>query len=130
MLGESAMLDHVISAILVIVGIINFVPVAGVMSSAALAKAYGIDAPTGDVLVLLRHRAVLLGIVGGFICISAFLSHLQVAAVGMAYVSMLTYVQLAWGAGNELLRIKKIDVAAIMLLSVIPVLWMMTAVKT
>lgn len=123
------MLDLVISAILVIVGVINFVPVAGVLSSAALAKAYGIDPPTGDVLVLLRHRAVLFGIVGGFIITSAFLTYLQGAAVVMAYVSMLSYVQLAWNAGNELLSIKKIDVVAILLLSIVPVLWMMTEVR-
>lgn len=116
--------DYVVSATLVAVGAINIVPLAGVLSSEALAKAYGIEQPTGDVLVLLRHRAVLFGIIGGLIIVSAFVPNLQVASVAVAYISMVSFILLAGSVGKELSRVKKIDLVATLLLSVVPVVWL------
>lgn len=114
------------SGILVVVGLINFVPVAGMVSSQAVSRAYGIDEPSGDLALLLRHRAALFGIVGGFIIISAFFQPLQLAAVIMAYTSMLSFLVLAslvGPIGASLLRVRNIDIFAIVLLSVVPVIW-------
>lgn len=120
------MQELTVSLILVMVGLINFAPVAGMVSSQAVSKAYGIDPPSGDLAVLLRHRAALFGIVGGFILISAFIQSLQLAAVIMAYLSMLSFVALAscvGPIGASLIRIRNIDVAAIVLLSAVPAIW-------
>ncbi len=115
-----------ISVILVLVGLINFGPVAGVFSSQTLSKAYGIDEPTGDLALLLRHRAALFGIVGGLIIVAAFVEPLQVAAVIMGYLSMLSFVALAASVGPvgaKLTRVRNIDVAAIVLLTCVPAIW-------
>ena len=125
-MGE--MLELTVSVVLVLVGLINFAPVVGMVSSSAIARAYGMDEPAGDLAVLLRHRAVLFGIVGGFIVLSAFMPTLQVAAVTMAYISMGSYVALVMAAGisnPKLVRIKNIDVVAIALLSIVPIVWVL-----
>lgn len=120
------MQELAVSVILIVVGLINFVPVAGVVSSQAVSKAYGIDEPSGDLALLLRHRAALFGIVGGFIIISAFFQPLQLAAVIMAYISMLSFLVLAslvGPVGASLIRVRNIDIGAIVLLSIVPVIW-------
>ena len=120
------MQELAVSVILIVVGLINFAPVAGVVSSQAVSKAYGIDAPSGDLALLLRHRAVLFGIVGGFIIISALFQPLQLAAIIMAYISMLSFLVLAslvGPVGASLIRVRNIDTVAIVLLSIVPVIW-------
>ena len=120
------MQEFAVSFILLVVGLINFLPVAGMVSSQAIAKAYGIDEPSADCALLLRHRAALFGIVGGFIMVSAFYPPLQLAAVIMAYLSMLSFVLLArmvGPIGASLARVRNIDVAASVLLTVVPVIW-------
>ncbi len=120
------MLELAVSVILVVVGLINFVPIAGMVSSQAVSRAYGIKEPSGDLALLLRHRAALFGIVGGLIIISAFIQPLQLTAVIMAYLSMLSFVALAslvGPIGANLIRVRNIDVVAIVLLSVVPAIW-------
>lgn len=120
------MQDFAVSFILIVVGLINFLPVVGVVSSQAIAKAYGVDEPSADSALLLRHRAALFGIVGGFIMVSALFEPLQLAAVIMAYLSMLSFVLLArmvGPIGASLSRVRNIDVVAIVLLTAVPVIW-------
>jgi len=119
--------DIAVSVILVVVGLVNFAPVTAMVSSRALARAYGIDEPSGDLAVLLRHRALLFGALGGFIIVSAFFPSLQVAAVIMAYICMVGFVMLAASSGTvgaKLTRVRNIDIGAIVLLSIVPVVWM------
>lgn len=120
------MTELAITVILVVVGLVNFAPLAGVISSTALGRAYGIDPPTGDQEILLRHRAVLFGLVGALIIASAFRTELQILAVVMGAASMLSFVALAWSVGTPGPKIRKvvaIDVGACVLLAVVPLLW-------
>jgi hypothetical protein len=110
----------IVSVLLIAAGLINFIPVAGILSAEILASAYGIQAPEGDLLILLRHRALLLGILGALIIISAFRRHLQPAAILAGLVSMLGFVALALGAGEygtEIRKVVIIDVLALVALA-------------
>jgi len=89
------MLERTIFILLIAVGLVNVLPVAGVLSASILADAYGIAAPEGDLLILMRHRALLFGIVGGIIITAAFRPHLQPTAIIVGLVSMLGFVVLA-----------------------------------
>lgn len=112
-------MERVICVLLVVVGIINFLPVAGVLSAETLARAYGIDAPEGDLLILMRHRALLFGIIGSLIIASAFYQHLQTAAMIAGFVSMVGFLLLALSAGGYGEKIQGVvvaDVAATVLL--------------
>lgn len=113
-------MNRLVSALLVAVGLVNFLPVVGVLSADILASAYGIAAPAGDLLILLRHRALLFGILGALIIVSAFRRHLQPAAILGGLVSMLGFVVLALGVGDygaELRKVVIIDVIALVALA-------------
>ena len=118
-------MERVISALLILVGLINFAPVFGVVSGQALSNAYGIAIPEGDLLILLRHRALLFGIVGALIVSSAFFRELQVAAMLAGMVSMCGFLVLAFGAegyGEKIHSVVIADVAGTALLAVAIVL--------
>ncbi|QGX40745.1 phosphopantetheine adenylyltransferase [Permianibacter aggregans] len=89
------MLERTIFVLLIAVGLVNVLPVVGVLSASILADAYGIAAPEGDLLILMRHRALLFGIVGGIILTAAFRRHLQPTAIIVGLVSMLGFIVLA-----------------------------------
>ena len=114
-------MKKLVSALLVVVGLVNFLPVIGVLSAENVARAYGIDVPEGDLAILMRHRALLLGIVGALILSSAFLRYLQPAAMIAGLVSMMGFVVLAFTAGDYGDQIHSIviaDVVATVLLLV------------
>lgn len=56
---------------------------------------YGIAADDPDVAVLLRHRAVMLALIGSVLLVSAFRRELRPVAVPVAVISMATYVLFA-----------------------------------
>ena len=115
----------IIQVLLLIVGLINFFPVIGVISADVLVKLYGGEILTGDLLILMRHRAILFGIVGGFIIISAFRPALQTAAIVMGFVTLVGFEILALGAdnlGDKLYRVAMIDIAAIIALAIAAIL--------
>lgn len=112
-------MEKVITFCLVVVGLINFVPVIGVISAQRLELAYSITLAGNDIEILLRHRALLFGILGGFILYSAFNSSYQWVAMIMAGVSMVGFAWLVLTAGgyNEALsKVLFMDVVGILFL--------------
>ena len=117
-------LEKAKSTILVIVGLINLLPVIGVASAEVLATLYGISALDGDLLVLMRHRAVLFGALGGLIIASAFRRHLQPAAIIAGLFAMLGFVALALMAddiGAKIQKVMWVDIFALVGLSVVAI---------
>ena len=115
-------MERVVSALLVIVGLINFLPVAGVLSVEILANAYNIPQPEGDLLILMRHRAVLFGILGAIIIVSAFRRHLQTTATLAAFISMLGFIGLCLASGKygeKIYNVMLVDIAGCVLLAVV-----------
>jgi len=97
-----------ISLCLIIVGLINFVPVVGVLSANQLQGAYNVTLSSNDVIILLRHRALLFGILGGFILFSAFVPFYQSAAMIMAGISMVGFALVAHSVGGFNTSINKV----------------------
>ena len=58
---------------LIVVGLINFLPLVGVYSAQRLESSYSIVLASNDLIILMRHRALLFGVLGGFILYSAFM---------------------------------------------------------
>lgn len=106
-------MNKIISAILILVGLINFYPVIGVISNAMVTNLYLIDAANNDILILLRHRAILLGLLGAFIAHSAFKPELQWSAIIIGLVSMLSFIAIALLIGEYGAGIRKIIIADI-----------------
>ena len=82
--------------LLAIAGLINFLPVIGVISAGKIAGAYDVDWEGRDLELLLRHRALLFGLVGGFLLASVFVPAWQWQAITIAALSMVGFLFLAW----------------------------------
>ena len=104
---------------LVVDGLINFGPVIGVISAQKLESAYSVTLAGNDLAILMRHRALLFGILGAFILYSAFNPFYQPAAMIMGGVSMVGFALLVLGTGgyNEAVgKVLFIDILGIMFL--------------
>jgi len=99
-----------ISILLLIVGVINFLPVIGVLSADKLSGAYSIELIGNDIIILMRHRALLFGLIGGFLLFSVFKPSYQIAAMVMAAISMLGFLYFVWAAGDYNSSISKIAI--------------------
>jgi hypothetical protein len=59
------MSEPLIAAAFIVVGVIHALPVVGVLSRRRIAALYDVDADDPSLAVLLRHRAVLFGVIAG-----------------------------------------------------------------
>ena len=113
-------MKHVVTAIFMLVGLINFLPVLGVLGAAHLETLYGLPITNDDLLLLLRHRAALFGLLGAFIIASAFRDSWRNLAAAAGFASMLSFMLLALPLsehGAALQRVFWIDVIACVLLA-------------
>ena len=119
------MIGKTITLCLVIVGLINLAPVLGVISAQRLEAGYSITLAGNDLAILMRHRALLFGVLGAFILYSAFNPLHQLPAMIMGGVSMVGFAWLviATGGYNEAVgKVLLIDVVGILFLCVAAVL--------
>ena len=101
-----------IVATLLVAGVIHLLPLTGVLGWTHLQRLYGLGASTPDLELLLRHRAVLFGLLGAFLISAAFRPALQTIALAAALISVGSFVALAMrdGLTPELSRVFWIDV--------------------
>lgn len=104
-------MEKIITGILVLVGLINFYPLIGVVSNETVSNLYQINVPNNDILVLLRHRAVLFGLLGAFIIYSAFKPELQWWAIAVGLISMLSFIVIALLVGDYGAGVRKVFIA-------------------
>ncbi len=110
---------YVVSTMLIIVGIIHLLPVIGVLSSERLTSLYGISFSDPNTEILMRHRAVLFGLLGLFLLYAAFQPSLQVIAFVAGFVSVLSFLVLAWsvaGYNAQVARVFVVDIVALICL--------------
>ena len=109
-------MNKIVMALLIIVGLINFLPVIGVLSATNITQAYSVVLTSNDLVILMRHRALLFGIVGGFILYSVIAPQHQVVAMVMAAISMVGYLGLMWSVGgynSSILKVAVVDMVGI-----------------
>ncbi len=114
-------MHRLVSAMLVVVAIIHLLPVSGVLGGARLAGLYGIAVDDPNLAILMRHRAVLFGLLGLFILYAAFRPELQVLAFVAGFVSVLSFIYLAWATGGynpQIGRVFSADVVALVCLTI------------
>ncbi len=105
------MRELAIGGLLMAAGLIKWLPVTGVLGAARLRALYGPDFRDPLVLLLLRHRAVLFGLLGALLMTAAFVSALRVAAIVGGLLSTLSFIGLARSAGPLPARIARIVAA-------------------
>lgn len=100
---------------LLLVGMVHLVPAMVVFAPGRLPTAYGVAVDGPDLELLLRHRAVLLGLVGAACVAAAFSPPLRGAVVVGALLSVTSFAVLAIttvGTGTETGRVARVDVGA------------------
>lgn len=112
---------YVVAGSLVIVALIHIGPIVGVLGNARLAALYGIEISDPNLSILMRHRAVLFGILGAFQLFAAFIPAYQTAAIIGGFVSLVSFLCLTWFVGEynpNLSRVFAIDVFALVCLTI------------
>jgi hypothetical protein len=109
-------MKKIISALLFIVGVIHLLPLAGVIGPEKLSALYGIQVDEPNLSILMRHRAVLFGLLGLFICYAGFRPTMQFLALLGGFISVGSFLWLAWGTGGYNALIGRVVVADIMAL--------------
>jgi len=104
---------------LALVALLHALPLAGVLGAARLSTLYGVDARDPALELLLRHRAVLFGLLAAFLAWAAWQPALRGAGLLAGLVSVASFLLLAVPAGTlspALVTVVKLDVAALILL--------------
>lgn len=110
---------HLVSAMLVVVGLIHLLPLSGVLGSHRLAALYGLPFTEPNLEILMRHRAVLFGLIGVFLAFAAFRPAYQTIAFIAGFVSVVSFLGVAWSVGGhnaQLARIVTADIVALVCL--------------
>lgn len=101
------------SILIALAGLINFAPVLGVFSRKRLETLYGVEFSDPNLIIMMRHRAVLFGLIGGFMIYAAFVPHLLMLAIAMGLVSMIAYIALCIGVGGYNAALRRVIIADI-----------------
>ncbi|AKJ04047.1 hypothetical protein ATI61_101858 [Archangium gephyra] len=103
----------VVSASLVIAAVIHLLPLTGVVSAKALAQLYGLPFEESNLQILMRHRAVLFGLLGVFLMIAAFTPRLQTLAFAAGLISAGSFLWIAFAVGGYNALLQRVVVADI-----------------
>jgi hypothetical protein len=112
---------YLISATLIITGIIHLLPLSGVMGAERLSALYGTAFSDPNLVILMRHRAVLFGLLGLFFITTVFKPAWQPLAFTAGFISVVSFLWLAWSADGynaQLGRVVIADVVAFVCLVV------------
>lgn len=104
-----------VAASLIVVGVIHLIPITGVAGIDRLNTLYGISIDNPNLSILLRHRAILFGLLGSFSVFAVFKSSLQLVALIAGAISVTSFLVLALltgGLNEELRRVFVADVIA------------------
>lgn len=84
-----------VGLIFALVGLLNAYPAIGMLGAKQLRGLYGLRFEDPNLLTLMQHRAVLLGLIGLFLIVAAFRRELQPAGFVLGFASMLSFVVFA-----------------------------------
>ena len=112
---------YLASAMLVLVGLIHLLPVSGVLGAERLDSLYGLSFGEPNLEILMRHRAVLFGLLGAFLIFAAFRLTFRTVAFIAGFASVGSFLWLAWSVGGynaEISRVVAVDIAALVCLTI------------
>lgn len=124
---------QLIAAMLLVVGIIHLLPVSGLLGQQQLARLYGLRFDEPNLEILMRHRALLFGLLGLFFLLAAFKPPLQVAAFVVGLLSAGSFIWLAWQVGGyngQLGRVVLADIVAVVCLLVASIAYLVVQQET
>ena len=110
-------MKYLVSAMLVVVGVIHLLPLTGALGSERLFTLYGTRFDEPNLQILMRHRAVLFGLLGAFMVFAAFTPVYQTAAFIAGSVSVVSFLYLAWSVGGYNEHVGRVFIADLIALA-------------
>ncbi|MFD6155733.1 hypothetical protein ACFWF7_05805 [Nocardia sp. NPDC060256] len=115
--------EYLAQATLVLIGVIHIVPGIVACAPGRAAAVYGTELGNRDQELLLRHRALLLALVGAGVIVGALFAPIRVAAMTAAAISLISFLALARTVGfrdlnDKTKRVAWVDVVALIALAV------------
>lgn len=112
-----------VPVVLAVVAVIHALPLVGVLGADKLVQLYGISVQDTGVELLLRHRAVLFGLLAAFLGYAALRPELHRLALVAGLVSVVSFLLLSWVQPNStlsasLMTVVWVDLVALALLVV------------
>jgi hypothetical protein len=99
---------NLICIMLIIVGVIHLLPVTGIFGAQKLNALYGLDFSDPNLLILMRHRALLFSLLGAYLLYAAFQPTQQPLALIGAWLSVLSFLYFAWSTGGFNIAIARV----------------------
>ena len=104
---------------LFIAGFVNILPATIAFLPSKISKSYGFEVSNVNYQLIIRHRAVLFGIIGGLIIFSAITKKYYEISTIAGLISMMSFIIMYFLIGNinnELRKVMIIDVIATIIL--------------
>ena len=101
---------------LMVAGLIHLLPLSGVLGTERLAALYGGSFNEPNLAILMRHRAVLFGLIGSFLLLAAFKPALQTIALVGGMISVASFLYLAWAVGGYNAQISRVFLVDVVIL--------------
>lgn len=112
---------YVVSGSLLVAGIIHLLPLTGVVGARRLEALYGVAFDDPTTLLLMRHHAVLFGLLGCLLVYAAFRPDLRTVAFALGLGSVVPFIVLAgydgWSFSREIHLVVLADWIALLVLA-------------
>lgn len=109
-------LGTLVSGGLVVAALIHLAPVPGVLGAKRLSALYGFPIEDKNLAIVMRHRAVLFGLLGTLMLVAAFDRALQPMALGAGFISVLSFFWITYSErpyNSAIRRVVLADVIAL-----------------
>jgi hypothetical protein len=114
--GGNHGMHRLVSAMLIVAGVIHLLPLSGAIGSERLATLYALQFNEPNLEILMRHRAVLFGLFGGFMIFAAFKPAYQTIAFIGGFISVVSFLYLAWAVGDYNEKVNRVIIADVVAL--------------
>ncbi len=110
------------SVLIFIIGVVNILPIIAFFDMSKTESLYGLKVSGESLEVLMRHRGVLLALLGTGLIYSVFKPEFRLPMIVAALVSKFVFIFLTYMTSNvtsEVLKVAMIDVVSIFVLAVV-----------
>ncbi len=107
------MTERIITGLMLIVAIIHLLPLVGAIGVERVNALYATSISDPTLEILMRHRAVMFGILGGFFAYAAFMPAMQPIAFIAAAISVGSFFWFVYGVGDPSGALSSIVIADI-----------------
>ena len=122
-------MENIYRIALFLAGMINLLPAFLAFIPDRISKSYGIELPNENYELLLRHRAILFGIIGGLMIYSAILKKYYEIATTVGLISMgsfiILFILIDKDFNSELKKVMMVDIVATVILCIGLVLFLL-----